>query len=227
MSKPTELVQLTAPPLPYFLECGHSVYQPGDEHPNRRNIGIFDWIVVESGTLFIGEAGQAWSLGAGQSLLLLPDRHHYAVRPCEEPTSFYWLHFYTVCAWQQLPAEEADHRYPDADEHYARFLASPYSLQLPKAWDLPSPDQTFRLFRQLLDSLGERQSRAFWIRQQRFEELLHAMDLRQLESHASPVVVVAEKAEAYIKSNYRSELNSGQMSSALHYHYNYITRCMK
>ncbi|MDU4696194.1 MAG: AraC family transcriptional regulator [Paenibacillus sp.] len=227
MSKPTDLVQLTAPPLPYFLECGHSVYLPGDEHPNRRNIGIFDWIVVESGTLYLGEAGQSWSLGAGQSLLLLPDRHHYAVKPCEEMTSFYWLHFHTVCAWQQLPAEEADHRYPDADEHHGRFLASPYSLQLPKAWVLPSPDQTFRLFRQLLESLGERQSRAFWNRQQRFEELLRAMDLRQLESHTSPVVTVAEKAEAYIKSNYRSELNSGQMAEALHYHYNYITRCMK
>ncbi|GJM81611.1 putative HTH-type transcriptional regulator YisR [Paenibacillus sp. HMSSN-139] len=227
MSKPTDLVQLTAPPLPYFLECGHTVYQPGDEHPNRRNIGIFDWIAVESGTLFLGEDGQAWSLGAGQSLLLLPDRHHYTVKPCEEPTAFYWLHFHTVCAWQQVPAEEADHRYPDADEHYGRFLASPYSLQFPKAGDLPSPDQTFRLFRQLPESLGERQSRAFWNRQQRFEELLRAMDLRQLESHASPVVTVAEKAEAYIKSNYRSELNSGQMADALHYHYNYITRCMK
>lgn len=53
------------------------------------------------------------------------------------------------------------------------------------------------------------------------------MDLRQLESYASPVVTVAEKAEAFIKNNYRAEISSGQMSEALHYHYNYITRCMK
>ncbi|MGG6310987.1 AraC family transcriptional regulator [Paenibacillus macerans] len=227
MLNASEMVQFAAPPLPYFLECGHTVYQPGDEHPSRRNIGIFDLIVMESGTLHIGEADTTWSLTGGQALLLLPDRDHYAVKPCEEPTVFYWLHFHTVCSWQQLPAEEADYPLPGADGHHKRFRVPPYSLQLPKVWDIPYPEQVHQLLRHLLQTSGERQSRAFWTRQERFEELLRAMDLRQLESYASPVVNVAEKAEAFIKTNFRSELNSEQLAGALHYHYNYITRCMK
>ncbi|MEK3869888.1 MULTISPECIES: AraC family transcriptional regulator [unclassified Paenibacillus] len=227
MLKTAEIVQIAAPPLPYFLECGYTVYEPGEEHPSRRNLGIFDLLVMESGTLHIGEAGRRWSLTAGQSLLLLPDQYHYAAGPCEEPTAFYWLHFHTVSSWQQIPGEEPDFPYPGAEEHYRRFLASPYSIQLPKMWTMPYPEQAYRLFRQLLHHSGERQSSAFWTGQQLFGELLRTMDLRQLESYASPVVTVAEKAEAFIKNNYRAEISSGQMSEALHYHYNYITRCMK
>lgn len=227
MLKTTDIVHMMAPPVPYFLECGHTVYRPGDEHPSRRNLGIFDLLVMEYGILYIGEGDREWELKAGQSLLLLPERFHYAVKSCAEPTAFYWLHFYTVCSWQQLPAEESAFIHSNAEDHSKRFLTSPYSLQLPKMWDIPYPEQTYRLFRQLLRTSGERQSSAFWSRQQLFEEMLRAMDLRQSESYASPVVTVAEKAEAFIKNNYRSELNSEQMANALHYHYNYITRCMK
>ncbi|MFD1176997.1 AraC family transcriptional regulator [Paenibacillus puldeungensis] len=227
MYRAEQIIHMMAPPIPYFLGCGYTVYQPREEHPSRRNIGIFDFIAIEYGTLHIGEAEQQWALGAGQSLILLPNQYHYAVRPCEEPTAFYWLHFHTVCSWQQLPVEQSPFPYPDAEDHNKRFLTPPYSLQLPKMWSMPYPEQTYRLFRQLLKYSVKRQSSAFWSRQQLFEEMLRAMDLRQIESYASPAITVAEKAEAYIKSNYRSELNSEQMSNALHFHYNYITRCMK
>ncbi|GBG06817.1 putative AraC family transcriptional regulator [Paenibacillus agaridevorans] len=56
----------------------------------------------------------------------------------------------------------------------------------------------------LNEAAAEKQSRSFWTRQQTFEELLRLLDLRQHEGYASPAVMVAENAEAYLKARYRS-----------------------
>ncbi|CAM4471207.1 AraC-like DNA-binding protein [Paenibacillus endophyticus] len=217
-------IYFAAPPLPYYLESGVTVHKRGDQHPNRRQLGVFDLLVVESGCLFIGEEDRHWQLTAGQTLLLLPNRHHYSVKPSEEETVFYWVHFLPVGEWQQT---ELDHASLNHDNHYNRFLTSPYSLHIQKAWTLPYPEQTYRIMRALNNASEERQSRAFWTQQQSFEELLRMMDLRQNDSYTSPSVTLAEKTEVYIKNNYRTEITSKMMSHALNFHYNYIMRCMK
>ncbi len=219
-----EHIYFAAPPLPYYLESGESFHLPGVQHPSRKHLGMFDLILMESGQLFIGEEEQQWTLTAGQTLLLLPDRYHYSVKPSEEKAHFYWVHFQSVGEWQQSGQEHANLSH---DEHYQRFLTSPYSLHLQKKWTLPYPEQAFRLMRTLNKAGGERQSSAFWTQQQTFEELLRMMDLRQNEDSTSPVVTLAEKAEAYIKNNYRSGITSKTLTEALNFHYNYITRCMK
>jgi AraC-like DNA-binding protein len=224
MLESTEQVYFAVPPLPYYLESGETVYEPGGQHPNRKQLGVFDLIMVESGCLYIGEEDQEWSLAAGQTLLLLPDRYHYSVKPAEEKTRFYWLHFQALGEWQQSGQNHASLNH---DNHYSRFLTSPYSLHLQKKWTLPYPEQAYRLMRALNKAGGERQSSAFWTQQQTFEELMRMMDLRQNETFTSPAVTLAEKAEAYIKNNYRSEITSKTMADALNFHYNYITRCMK
>lgn len=224
MIEASEHVYFAAPPLPYYLESGETHYEPGGQHPNRKQLGVFDLILVESGSLFIGEEGSEWSLTAGQTLLLLPDRYHYSVKPSEEPTRFYWVHFQSIGEWRQ---SEQDHASLNYESHIERFLTSPYSLHLQKQWALPYPEQAFRLMRTLNKAGEERQSSAFWTQQQTFEELLRMMDLRQNDTYTSPAVTLAEKAEAYIKNNYRTEITSKTMADALNFHYNYITRCMK
>ncbi|NIK76173.1 AraC-like DNA-binding protein [Paenibacillus castaneae] len=224
MIEASEQVYFAAPPLPYFLECGMTHYEPGDQHPNRKQLGIFDLIIVESGCLSIGEDDQSWHLTANQTLLLLPDRYHYSVKPIEEATRFYWVHFHAVGEWQQ---SGLDHSSLNQEAHYNRFLTSPYSLQLQKHWLLPYPEQAYHLMRTLNKAGEERESSAFWTQQQAFEELLRMMDLRQNDNYTSPAVTLAEKAEAYIKKNYRTEITSKTISETLNFHYNYITRCMK
>lgn len=224
MTEASEHIYFAAPPLPYYLESGVTVHKRGDQHPSRRHLGVFDLIIVESGCLFIGEEERKWELTAGQSLVLLPDRPHYSVKPSEGKTVFYWVHFLPVGEWQQ---SELDHASISHDQHYNRFLTAPYSLHLQKAWTLPYPEQAYRLMRTLNKAGAERQSSAFWTQQQTFEELLRMMDLRQNDSYTSPSVTLAEKAEAYIKNNYRAEITSQTMADALNFHYNYITRCMK
>lgn len=215
---------MAAPPLPYYLESGRTVHRPGDQHPNRTGIGVFDLIVVESGDLHIGEEDRLWSLTPGQSVVLLPDRRHFAVKPSETESSFYWIHFQTAGQWTLT---EQEHPQLDAQEHAGRFAALPYALHLKQAWTLPYPERAYELLRKMNEAGGKRQSSAFWMQQQLFEELLRMMDLRQNEGQAGPVVALAEAAEAYIKSNYRSPLTGARLAKALNFHYNYITRCMK
>lgn len=217
-------VFFAAPPLPYYLESGDSQYEPGEQHPSRRQLGVFDLIMIESGCLYIGEEEQQWSLRAGQTLLLLPDRYHYSVKSCDEATRFFWVHFQALGEWQQTSHEHASLQH---DAHYQRFLTSPYSLHLQKKWTLPYPKQAFQLMRTLNKAIEERQSSAFWTQQQAFEELLRLMDLRQNQSYTSPIVTLAEMTEAYLKKNYTDEITSETLADTLNYHYNYITRCMK
>ncbi|MDQ0111054.1 helix-turn-helix domain-containing protein [Paenibacillus harenae] len=224
MNRATEHVYFAAPPLPYFLESGMTIYEQGGQHPNRQQLGLFDLIIVESGSLHIGEEETRWALTAGDTLLLLPDRYHYSVKPCEETTCFYWIHFLPVGEWQQSAEEYAS---LNQEDHFTKYHTSPYSLHLQKQWKLPNPETTYQLLRGLNQSGSQRQSSAFWTSQQHFEELLRLMDLRQDDTYTSPAVTLAEKAEAYIKNNYRSEITSKTMTEALNFHYNYITRCMK
>lgn len=224
MSDSTEYLYLQAPPAPYFLECGLVHYGPGDVHPSRRGLGVFDLIIVESGCLYLGEEDKQWDLAAGQSLLLLPDRYHYCVQPCEAETRFFWVHFHSLCHFTETTDENL---IMESEEHAQQFMAIPYSLRIPKQWTLPHPEQIASLTTKLLNSSTERRSSAFWTRQQTFEELLKLMDLKQFEQYESPAVAVAEATEAFIKNNYRSPITSLRLSEELHFHYNYITRCMK
>lgn len=217
-------IYFAAPPLPYYLESGMTEYAAGDQHPNRNNLGIFDLILVESGCLYIGEEGTSWALTSGQTLLLLPDKHHYPVQQSTGHTRFYWIHFQTIGEWMQSD-QEGFHM--DQNAHYERFLTSPYMLHLHKSWTLPYPEQAYRLMNKLNAAATERQSRAFWTQQQTFEELLRLMDIRQNDAFAGPVIALAEQVESYIKNHYRSEITSTTLTDAFNFHYNYITRCMK
>jgi AraC-like DNA-binding protein len=221
----SSIISIAVPPLPYCLESGKTIYQPGDAHPNRTALGVFDFIAVESGTLFIGEEEQQWSLTDGQSVLLLPDRTHYSVKGAEERTVFYWVHFHVPAAWSV--SEDAQAPMPSHEPHKQQYLTAPYFLQIRQSWTLPYPEQAFRLMSKLNEASSEKQSRSFWTRQQTFEELLRLLDLRQHEGYASPAVMVAESAEAYLKAHYRSPVTGEMLSAALNFHYNYITRCMK
>jgi hypothetical protein len=87
------IVELKTPPIPNYLGSGCSEFQIGDHHPNRKNLGIYDLLIVAKGELRIGENRQQWTLTRGDALLLLPEGEHYSVSPCSHETVFYWVHF--------------------------------------------------------------------------------------------------------------------------------------
>ncbi|MFE0559657.1 helix-turn-helix domain-containing protein [Paenibacillus sp. NPDC058910] len=203
------VLSFPSPPLPYFLESGKTHYMPGESHPNRRNLGVFDLILVQRGCLFLGEEDMQWALGPGDSVVLLPDAYHYAVQGCQEETSFYWLHF------QSAASSAAD---DDSISH---------NIKLPRHGPIPYPEQAYQLFDSLHLLATEPRSTAFWREQTLFIELLELLDPSRSDQEQSRVRKIAEQVESYIKMHYREPISNARLSSDLHFHYNYLTRCMK
>ncbi|QSF46970.1 helix-turn-helix transcriptional regulator [Paenibacillus tianjinensis] len=217
-------IHLAAPPFPYFLECNRTVYQPGDQHPNRNAMGKFDLLIVEQGCLYIGEEEKKWAVPAGHSLLLLPDRYHYSAKPCEEITSFTWIHFHTVGEWM---IAEGDPVYARREKHFRQFLTFPYTIRVPQFGPLPHPFERSGQAEMLLLLNRARRSSAVWQQQRIFEEMLRMMDLAQLDAAGSHAVEIAEQTEAYLRNHYAEALTNTLLADELHFHYNYLTRCMK
>src|SRR5688572_22344581 len=61
-------------------------------HPDRR-LTSYELIFVRKGILAIREEESAFEVGAGQSLLLWPERRHWGTSPFSADLSFYWVHF--------------------------------------------------------------------------------------------------------------------------------------
>lgn len=202
-------------PLPYYLESGISRYAPGDVHPARRSIGVYDLIIVESGRLFMGEEQDHWELSAGESLLLRPDAYHYPLLPCTEPTRFYWVHFQ-----QGRPLDSSELSAPLDGPDTER-------IRLPRYSRLAAPEQVFRRMDALVQLAEQSRSASFWDQQYLFLELIRMLDEQTMNGGLPRVRAIAEAVEGYIHSHYRQPLTYAAMAQDLHYHYNYLTRCMK
>ncbi|GLX67438.1 AraC family transcriptional regulator [Paenibacillus glycanilyticus] len=210
------LLTFRSPPLPFFIESNRRTYLAGEEHPNRTNLGVFDLLFVQQGSLYIAEEGKRWTLNAGDVLILRPDRWHYSYKPCEEETVFDWVHFQTVGAWEETEGSQGSLR----GDYYT------YAIRLPKKMHLSFPDEAKLLFSQLHDAAQSSSHGAFWERQQRFLHLLQMLDEGWRSDAAKAGVSVAERAAAYLKMNYRGVITNTMLSEALQLHTNYITRCM-
>lgn len=217
MNTSHSLLTFLSPPLPFYTQSNRVEYMPGEEHPNRTNLGEFDLIFVHSGVLFLGEEQQAWSLGAGQVVILRPDCSHYSVKPCEEKTVFDWVHFQTAGEWKEQEGGQADKL---RGNHYV------YPIHLPKMIKLMYPDQVKETFALLHEAGGVSSHAAFWQRQQLFLHLLQMLDEGWRADAAPPSVAIAERAVAFLELNYRSQVSNRVLGEALHLHPNYIARSM-
>lgn len=88
------IISIPVPPYPYYVITGSALYRPGDKHQLRRNLGVFDLLFIEYGTLYMTEGSDVFSLKKNEMLILSPDQVHYGHKPTTEQTSFYWLHFH-------------------------------------------------------------------------------------------------------------------------------------
>ncbi len=205
---PAEILSLPSTPLPFYLESGISLYNPGDQHPNRRSLGVYDLIVVTEGALLMGEEDREWMVEPGQMLLLHPQRFHYSRGPCQVETRFHWLHFGTT----RLSGD---------------LLRQPYEIHLPQYWTLPSPAGIVQLLEGLLQLSAAPRSGAFWQEQTLFLELLKQLDESRFQREGSQALAVAEATEAFIRARYQEPLTNGRLEEELHYHHNYLARCLK
>lgn len=212
------IVALQTPPLPYYWESGRSTFRVGDRHPNRRNFGLFDVLLVVDGELHIGENGTEWTLGIGDALVLLPEGEHYSFKPCEQETTFYWVHF-EHGNWHQSPLiEESEAVLPLSP------FDKPKSIRVPKKSTVLSPQLAFDLMQQLLElPVGD----SFWEKQQLLFRFLAILENGISDMAKTPASRLAEKVAVFIQQHYQEEITNETLSSALHFHPSYIVRCMK
>ncbi|CAH1206907.1 HTH-type transcriptional activator RhaS [Paenibacillus plantiphilus] len=211
------LLTFISPPLPYFIESNRTIYQPGSEHPSRRNLGVFDLLFVHSGTLYIGEENRSWTVGPGGMLILRPDCMHYSIQPCKEETIIDWVHFQTAGPWEELLDNSCGTLSGDYYSH---------AIRLPKAMTLPSPEEAIALLDKLQEAATGTSHAAFWQRQHWFLGLLQLMDESWRTDSAKAPIAVAEEAAAYLKLHYRKTVTNRMLGDALGLHPNYIARCM-
>jgi AraC-like DNA-binding protein len=215
----TSIVELAAPPLPYYLGSGCSEFQIGDYHPNRKNLGIYDLLIVAKGALSIGENGQEWTLHKGDTLLLLPEGEHYSPKPCETETVFYWVHFEHTK--QHKPMTEIQDNEP---LYLTQPFGNPHTLRLLKHVRLSRPEPVFERLSQLsnlpLDNV-------FWQEQIVLAELLALLEEGNVMRPSSGATRLAEQVAAYIQAHYKEKITAQALTAAFHFHPNYIVRCMK
>jgi AraC-like DNA-binding protein len=211
------------PPIPFYIAIGLSTFTPGEMHPARRSLGLFDLLWVVKGTLYIGEDDKEWEVTEGQTLLLLPDRYHFPVKACETETIFYWIHF----DFKGVCQHTSDHEVGTVFPQVRKSWENPYRIRIPQYSSPPEFALAERHLSKLLADSAHHRSETFWSEQQLFMELLRLLDAGQTRSDASPALKLADKIEAYLRQHYQSDVTNSLLAGEFHFHPNYIVRCMK
>jgi AraC-like DNA-binding protein len=216
----------TVPPLLQYIACGHTVFAPGDRHMSRRNIRVFDLLVVREGCLYIGEEDRRYEVKPGCALILRPDCYHYGVEDCKERTEYYWLHFQASGPWSAAgdsPSGEPPDYAPDA-----LFDVSTFLLTLPQFIPVAKPSKAEELLGQLTQLHPNAHLSAARLKQQLlFQELVQLLSASQDSRRGSPGRECAERAAAWMRSRYREELTVRELGKLLNFHPVYIARCMQ
>jgi AraC-like DNA-binding protein len=231
------ILRFSAPPLPHYIVSGFAKSPAGYQHPNRKDIGVFDLLVVREGELWIGEDEEKWRVGAGGALILRPDRHHYPTAGCLEETHAFWLHFQTTGDWCEaesdswLAERDKDDQRDSADDvldhqEKSMFSLETFPIQISQFCQLPHPTQVYEKLEKLVYLEAQMLSRNKWQHQLIFQEILQDLASAQQVNSNNASLQVAEKAATYLRIHYKEEISYPQLGKVLNFHPAYITRCM-
>ncbi|WP_054954939.1 AraC family transcriptional regulator [Paenibacillus dakarensis] len=219
------VLHFTVPPLPEYIISGSMIYPEGSKHPNRRNIGVFDLLVVRKGCLYVSENEQAYEITPGSFLILRPDAHHYPTQGCTEDTFYYWLHFHTSGGWNIN--NNGSPPKPDFTE-LQPFSPNYFKVNVPQFGHLLQPQKAFDLLESLaaLVQNGHR-VQSLWRQQVLFQELIEQLAAAMNPPMPSPFSSCAEQAAAYLREHYQEEFKAQALGASINFHPVYISRCMQ
>jgi AraC-like DNA-binding protein len=217
-------ISFRVPPFPTYIKSGEAVFSKGKQH-FRRTFSIFDLLYVKTGCIYIAEDGRKYSVKEGQYIVLIPEKEHVGFKGCDEETNYYWLHFsietrYCLVDdikldWSKLAVREATF------EESALF-----NFHLPQFGTINQRELIEQIFQQLV-LLGNEGSPHNSLKQQiLFHEFLLQMQKQALQIPTA-TEKVSEDALKYIKKNYKFSVKMSEMSAQLHFHPDYITRCVQ
>ena len=189
-----DIISISTPPFPDFIEGNFQKMRKGQSHVDRRNLGFFDLIVVKKGALYLEEDDRRYEIKENEMFILLPDKHHCSWQPCQEDTGFYWLHFYTTAQWKQ--SEKASRfvsKLPIPEQHYHQCS---YTLHLPKHAVIKEPEVLFELFQNILDSTVRDNGTDIWKTEELFLRFLRFIE--NVGMHKDRLTLLAEQIQQVI-----------------------------
>ncbi|WP_195575151.1 helix-turn-helix domain-containing protein [Paenibacillus sp. 1001270B_150601_E10] len=220
------VLEFMVPPFPLLSAIGHTQWQSGIVHYERR-FTVYDMIICTQGTLHMEEDGVRYDLKEGMVLVLEQGKLHRGYRPSESETEVYWIHFQypsssqpklvDKSSWQQPLLEHTDQ---DIDPH-------PGMIDIPKfaPVDLravvPLLSEMLKLYSMLTPA------RSYEL-QVRFGQLL--LELQHTMRQKSPQArsyLLGEEVASYLEEHLEVPFDSKQMEKEMNYHFDYLARCLK
>ncbi|TVY01284.1 helix-turn-helix domain-containing protein [Cohnella terricola] len=220
------VLELQVPPYPLLATVGYILWPSGIVH-TERNFHVFDMIFCTKGTLFMEEDGVQYDIREGMMLVLEPGKTHRGFRPTEEETEVYWIIFQYPRLSEPILKEKSNWQEPllkatnQDTEPPAAMIDIPKFASVDMRTLVPLLKEMLRLHGVLTPYSS-------------FElQLLFGQLLTQLQNgmkKSSPQArsyFIGERVASYLASRLELPFNSAEMERDLHYHFDYLARCLK
>jgi AraC-like DNA-binding protein len=218
------IISIAIPPFPIFIEGNLTEYPKGTLHPERTNLEYFDIIFVKEGALYLGEEGIDYTVRKNEMLVLLPHKHHYPLKPTDEITKFYWMHFYTTGNYEESnQARQLESNIPIPSLHFHNKF---HTIHLSKKSQLVDTNEIHQKIEELLVGTTKKDTNiTFWDIQQRFFSLLNLLDGQNNAKDTS--VLMAEKVEHFIRENFNKDITNETLVIKFNLHENTLAKYLK
>ncbi|KAE9881779.1 MULTISPECIES: AraC family transcriptional regulator [Bacteria] len=215
-------ITFTVPPFPTYIASGKGVFHQGERHISR-TFTVFDLLYVTKGELWMTEGEEAFHVKEGEYTILSPGLSHGGHLPCEEETHYEWLHF-------SIDRFELTNR---LREHWIDMKQNQATFEKPATYEFSLPRLGKVKGRSVLEkhlsamrALNHGASELPLKKQLLFEELL--IHLQKEAFHIpSAKETVASEVVHYLEHHFMGKLHMEQLAEKLHYHPDYMTRCMQ
>lgn len=201
------------PPFPYYVEANEDTYEPGRRHIDRRNFEFFDFIFVTRGCLFLNEEDAAYTLTANHGLILAPYLHHFAPKPVDVETHFYWVHFLcpTRFTIESSPSQSAFDQ-----------------MTIPNTFTTESPDDVIEDFKSLCQAFQATDVVDVLNREQHLLSLFRTIAGDTDSAFAGAISTLARRSLAIISESFTDpEFNINRLKAQLNFDASYVSRCIK
>lgn len=218
------IISISAPPLPIFIEGNLTTFKPGTLHPNRKNLQYFNIIFVKEGSLYLTEEDNHYTVHQDETLILLPNKHHYATKPVDKKTQFYWIHFYTTGNFSESSTpKQLDSNITIPSLHFHNQF---HTIHFKKKAKLIDTWEIYQKIEELLvATTKEDTSIHFWDTQQRFFSLINLLVAQNDAKDAG--ILIAEKIEQFLREHFNEEITNHTLVERFNLHENTITKYLK
>ncbi|MRX73498.1 AraC family transcriptional regulator [Bacillus lacus] len=216
-------ISFHVPPFPVFIKGGEDRFNEGTKH-FKRIYTVFDLLYVKKGLLYMTEDNREYTIKEGEYIILAPGLEHFGHKNSPRDTRIYWIHFtipqsYLLAGtghenWSDVQTREGDFEHP-----------SSFHFKIPRYAEVVHRDFIEKILENLFSVTG--QTPDFPLRQQLyFEELLVQLQKEALKIPTAAERVVEETLK-FLQKHYQKDVRMEDLAKEIHFHPDYITRCMQ